>query len=898
MRSVSASCLISIVVSSAAYGQTVEGFAQETVTLTAGGAADTVTLTGKALDQPMSVTVLKGSMTAASVQVALLPAVGTTERSVVLQAMAGAVPGGDYGIEISSRDTRRTRLRLRIVVVSDDNSIAVTGFSLSQDSVYSGTSVNGTVTVSAAPVAPLAVGVTSDDAAVAPAQGTIGSGQTQVEVPIATSGVSSGFAVLTAVRPPYMTGPQDSVRVFAWPAISKLEFDGGGYSGSGMTLPPPLIGGTTRQLIVRLGSAAPLLTQVQLSASGPLIGLPSSADVIAGTSAVEITATIQSPLQTSSVQITATIGPHQVSETFTVLPAGLLTQFANSGPGNPVGGTDITLNLALTSPAPSGGATILLVSSAAAIVPVPDTVTIPAGASSTSVVVHTLPVLADTQVELSASHGSVTKNANVTLRAPSPASLSVASSVMAGDTASAAVALNGLVVGGATYTVDLSSSDPAVASVPATVSVTGGTYQAGFSIATHPGFPETLQNVTITATAGGTSKTATLTVQRHGNLAALSLPASMDPGKEVTGTVALDKAAGPHGHLVTLAVSPPDAWPVPDRVTIAAGSTSASFTAKTASATSSMPMTVTASDSLGFQLTGSSSVEPQSLTGVEVTPSELDGGQVVTIRAEFARPIPNGVTETVDLISSSLAVPVPATLLATAGPNLNRQVDVKTEAVAKDELVTITAKFGDDTRTATFTLRGEATVAAVSLDSTTLTSGSATTLTVTLSRSVSAETGIALASSNTSLATVPASVTVASGQSSATATIATDPGWQSTVTVSATAGGVTKEAQLTVTSPDIVPADLSAGAATVGPNTAVPFTLTLKGGAAPTGGATIGLSASHPSLVSMPSNVVIPAGQTSVTFTVSTLAPSSSTPVTFTATLNAHTASATMTITP
>ena len=59
---------------------------------------------------------------------------------------------------------------------------------------------------------------------------------------------------------------------------------------------------------------------------------------------------------------------------------------------------------------------------------------------------------------------------------------------------------------------------------------------------------------------------------------------------------------------------------------------------------------------------------------------------------------------------------------------------------------------------------------------------------------------VTLSSSNTSVATVPASVTVSSGATSATFTVATSPVSQSTsVVITGTAGGVTRTATLTVT---------------------------------------------------------------------------------------------------
>ncbi len=87
----------------------------------------------------------------------------------------------------------------------------------------------------------------------------------------------------------------------------------------------------------------------------------------------------------------------------------------------------------------------------------------------------------------------------------------------------------------------------------------------------------------------------------------------------------------------------------------------------------------------------------------------------------------------------------------------------------------------------------------VTLAPSTVIAGSSTQGTVTLNNA--AATGgqiVTLASSNTSLATVPASVTVAAGQTTATFTVNTIAGASGTPTISATANGTTVGAKLTL----------------------------------------------------------------------------------------------------
>jgi hypothetical protein len=123
---------------------------------------------------------------------------------------------------------------------------------------------------------------------------------------------------------------------------------------------------------------------------------------------------------------------------------------------------------------------------------------------------------------------------------------------------------------------------------------------------------------------------------------------------------------------------------------------------------------------------------------------------------------------------------------------------VTTGPVATNTSVTISGTYGV-TRTATLTVAA-ANLNGLTLNPTTVKGSSPSTGTVTLSRP--APTGgaaVTLSSNLTSAATVPASVTVAAGNTSATFTVTTKTVTTSTsVTISATKGGIVT-ATLTVT---------------------------------------------------------------------------------------------------
>jgi len=193
-------------------------------------------------------------------------------------------------------------------------------------------------------------------------------------------------------------------------------------------------------------------------------------------------------------------------------------------------------------------------------------------------------------------------------------------------------------------------------------------------------------------------------------------------------------------------------------------------------------------------------------------------------------------------------------------------------------------------------------LSSLSLNPTTVTGGNSSTGTVTLSGA--APTGgatVALSSSNTTVAQVPSSVTVAAGATSATFSVSTSAvAASTTVTISGTYSGATRSASLTVTPASPPPPTLSSlslnPTSVTGGNSST-GTVTLSG-AAPAGGATVALSSSNTTVARTPSSVTVAAGATTATFTVSTSAVAASTTVTISATYSGATRSASLTVTP
>jgi len=183
--------------------------------------------------------------------------------------------------------------------------------------------------------------------------------------------------------------------------------------------------------------------------------------------------------------------------------------------------------------------------------------------------------------------------------APAPATLGSLdlnpSSVIGGSSSSGTVVLStGAPFGGAL--INLSSSNPAVASVPATALAAANSFTALFAVTTSA--VATSTPVTITASYNGTSRTASLTVLADAPLPGLQSVAVNSPApsnNSTQGAVFLASAAPPpEGATVAISSSHPGLAIVPAFVTVFPGNTFVSFSISTTSASTTTDVTISA----------------------------------------------------------------------------------------------------------------------------------------------------------------------------------------------------------------------------------------------------------------------------------------------------------------
>jgi hypothetical protein len=185
---------------------------------------------------------------------------------------------------------------------------------------------------------------------------------------------------------------------------------------------------------------------------------------------------------------------------------------------------------------------------------------------------------------------------------PPPAQLSTLdinpSTVVGGDASSGTIVMSTPAPEGGAV-ISLSSSDPAVASVPSTVTVPSNTFTGSFTILTSS--VAASRSITITASYNGDTRTGTLTVTTPAGdpppatLQSVSVsPQTVTGGSGASGTVRLSGAAPQGGATVTLSSSNTSVASLPATVTVAGGASAASFSISTSAVSTSTAVTISA----------------------------------------------------------------------------------------------------------------------------------------------------------------------------------------------------------------------------------------------------------------------------------------------------------------
>lgn len=312
--------------------------------------------------------------------------------------------------------------------------------------------------------------------------------------------------------------------------------------------------------------------------------------------------------------------------------------------------------------------------------------------------------------------------------------------------------------------------------------------------------------------------------------------------------------------------------------------------------------------------------QPLVLNDLQVSPIVAVGGSQVTGTLTTSS---NGV---VSVSSSDPAIAAaPAVVDVNSGTTT---FTINTSAVTKDTIVTITASGGGATKSARLVVEATCsasggvsayaimaapinggggpgggagdinrTTAVVSVDPMVVESGTTVTGALTLSDAPKRDTTFTLSASDSNAVSVPASVTVPAGATSATFPLTADavPSGEFVTIAARKTGYLSLSGTVVVVGPPGLSA-LALDVTQVTGGTNATGTVTLTGADAGCQALTVDLSSTNPGAAAVPSSVTIPAGATSATFTVTTSAVTSDQQATITGELFGAVQSADLTV--
>src|SRR4051812_39457667 len=266
--------------------------------------------------------------------------------------------------------------------------------------------------------------------------------------------------------------------------------------------------------------------------------------------------------------------------------------------------------------------------------------------------------------------------------------------------------------------VSLSSSDPAHASVPASVTIPAGAQQADYTITLHT--PTTQTTATITTSITGRSGTTPLVVYpapTDVDFFPSGSVTTVKPDQDVTIGANLNAPAAAGGTTVTFTSDHPSVMSVPASQNYPAGISGGGFIVHVGSVTTDTQVTLTAHfGTVTHTLTFTVAAGPQ-LTGLSLSPATITGPASSTGTVTLSESPASGDSAHVALSSSdptlvamtSDAIVGFGATTATFAINANR--------VTTPQTVTITATRGLVTKTATLTINPPAATPAATLSS-------------------------------------------------------------------------------------------------------------------------------------------------------------------------------------
>lgn len=365
------------------------------------------------------------------------------------------------------------------------------------------------------------------------------------------------------------------------------------------------------------------------------------------------------------------------------------------------GGLNTAGTVFIDGVAPAGGVTVNMTTNNG-IVQVPATVTIQSNQGDRRFNISTSPVAVSTPVIITAERFGY--SASNTLRVQPPTLMSITpvpQRITGGFSARARIQILGIAPANG-FNVALSSSNTNAATVSAGIKVPAGANSVEALVITKVVQQNT--NVTLTATAGGVTRTTVLNVSTPFLDTIKTNVTSCLGGQLVIGTATLTANSFAGGSRVLLSSNSPSVAPVPGQVVVPAGQRSATFPINTQPTVTNVNVTITGNFNASTK-TAQLQVRGPELRHLILNPTTVMGGEQQSrgsVGLDAAAPA-GGVE--VSLSSSDAGAVPPSTVTIPAGSTY-RQFYIQTNIVESSRTVTILASYLTVTKTAPLVVQG------------------------------------------------------------------------------------------------------------------------------------------------------------------------------------------------
>ena len=288
--------------------------------------------------------------------------------------------------------------------------------------------------------------------------------------------------------------------------------------------------------------------------------------------------------------------------------------------------------------------------------------------------------------------------------------------------------------------------------------------------------------------------------------------------------------------------------------------------------------------------------QPARIQSLSLSPTSVNGGDSLVGTVILTRAAPKGGFP-IQLSSSSIDAPLPTPSFTIPEGQNQQTFSINTRPVSATETVTISASSADQTVSATFSIVPSPSTMILALSPSSVNGGDLVTGTVSFTPALAVAATVLLTSDNPA-AQVPGSVQVPAAGVGTFTISTTSVSSPQTATLNATYGSSRASATLQInpaSSVALAAIQLDKSAVTGGDTVFGTVTLSAL---SPTGGTTVQLQSSDPSIALVQASTIIPGGQASARFSISTYAVSSARTVTITGTAGGATKSTSLVINP